>query len=504
MFVYIFAYFCIFLLIFATMKKFVEILSLVLALALFSGFFACSGPREESAFPPELPALLEQASADVGGQRFEPAMEKALRALELSRQAQSALGEVKALSCIVGIDIMSSRDDDAWDKALQAESLARERGFTEELAGILVSKAKLCSYAQISPETDRNDEGLQYAREALSLSKGHPELEAEACYVIGSLYINKNRWSDPIDQELYRTAGEFLDRGQAIADTYDIPRLRRNGILFRSRWFQQGDRNDEAIDWFEKVRGTLSETDHLTAASLDDRLVRLYTRVGQPEKALERHDDYVLQMQKYIRQKEDETLQEMETRFSVQEKERQIERNRYQIWVLVLALLLAVAVIAIVTIWLRKARRRSLELKRLSEAKQQIIDLLSRDLRNPVSSLSDAISGLSADAATLSPDTIREKCRELSDRAESINSDVADYVGDLLIERSRRIADIGLSQREIQIIRLSAEGLKATEIAERAHLSVHTVNTHRQRIYAKMEVKNVSEMLHKASELGLV
>lgn len=75
---------------------------------------------------------------------------------------------------------------------------------------------------------------------------------------------------------------------------------------------------------------------------------------------------------------------------------------------------------------------------------------------------------------------------------------------DILVERSRRIADIGLSQREIQIIRLSAEGLTAAQIAERTFLSVHTVNTHRQRIYAKMEVRNVSDMLRKAQELGLI
>ena len=59
-------------------------------------------------------------------------------------------------------------------------------------------------------------------------------------------------------------------------------------------------------------------------------------------------------------------------------------------------------------------------------------------------------------------------------------------------------------QREIQIIRLSAEGLSAAQIAERIFLSVHTVNTHRQRIYSKMGVKNVTEMLHKADEMGLL
>jgi len=93
---------------------------------------------------------------------------------------------------------------------------------------------------------------------------------------------------------------------------------------------------------------------------------------------------------------------------------------------------------------------------------------------------------------------------ELSQSTRTFNEEVASYVGDILIDRGRRIADIGLSQREIQIIRLSAEGLKASEIAERIFLSVHTVNTHRQRIYAKMGVKNVSELIRKATELGII
>ena len=93
---------------------------------------------------------------------------------------------------------------------------------------------------------------------------------------------------------------------------------------------------------------------------------------------------------------------------------------------------------------------------------------------------------------------------ELSQSTRTFNEEVASYVGDILIDRGRRIADIGLSQREIQIIRLSAEGLKASEIAERVFLSVHTVNTHRQRIYAKMGVKNVSELIRKATELGII
>ena len=460
---------------------------------------ACKASPSTSAGtgPSAVSELIAEADRLLASQDFDGAMERSLRALELS--AENPLLQVQSLLSIVGIDIMASRDADAWDKTVEAEAIARENGFDKELSSILIAKAKLCSYAEISPETGRNDEGLEYAREALTLAEkvDAAEQQCEACYVIGSLYINKNRWNDPIDPELYRTAGEWLDKGQALADTYDLPRLRRNGILFRSRWFQQGDRNEEAIRYFEQVLSTLKDSDHLTSSSLDDRLVRLYTRTGAYEKALDTHDDYVFHIQKYLQQKQDETLQEMETRFQVQEKEREIERSRFRTWLLVLALLLASAVILQGVGYIRKIRRRNAELKRVSDAKGQ-------DLRNPANALAEEIAALSASAATLSPEQIREKCGELTKGMESINTEVATYVEGLLVDRSRRIADIGLTPREIEIIRLSAEGLKAAEIAQRTYLSVHTVNTHRQHIYAKMGVKNVADMLRKAGELGIL
>ena len=450
--------------------------------------------------------LLQAVGQDLDNQRFEAAMEKALRALEFARSSGDRVGEVKALQALVGIDIMASRDEDAWEKALEAEAIAREKGFKQELSGILVSKAKLCSYAEISPETGRNDEGLAYAREALALAEeaGAVEQQCEACYVIGSLYINKNRWTDPIDEDLYRTAGEWLDQGQALADSCDLPRLRRNGILFRSRWFQQGGRNEEAIRYFEQVLSSLKESDHLTASALDDRLVRLYTRTEAYGKALDAHDDYVFHIQKYILQKQDETLQEMETRHEVQEKEREIERGRYRVWLLALALLLALAVIVQGVTHIRRVHRRNDELRRVNDAKEELIQFLAKDLKNPVGAIAREIADLSAAAPNLRPEEIRARCDELARNARSINADVASYVGDVLVRRSEKIADIGLTQREIEIIRLSAEGLTAAQIAERTFLSVHTVNTHRQHIYAKMEVRNVSDMLRKAQEIGII
>lgn len=479
---------------------------ILITVTLLAGLSACSrvGNSGVPKNGDKVTSLLEASSRDMDSQHFDAAMEKALQALELS--GDDALSKVQALTTLVGIDIMTSRDEDAWAKALEAEALARPHGFKKELSEILISKAKLCSYAEISPETGRNDEGLEYATEALSLAEAADAVEqqCEACYVIGSLYINKNRWSNPIDPDIYRTAGQWLDKGQALADTHDLPRLRRNGVLFRSRWFQQGDRNEEAIRYFEEVLSSLKDSDHLTASSLDDRLVRLYTRTGDYEKALDAHDNYVYHNQRYIQQKQDEILQEMETRFEVQEKERALERGRYQRGLLALALLLSVALIILGINHIQKVRRRNAELQRVNDAKEELITFLSKDLKNPVGAVTSEIAALSAEAATLPAEEIRAKCEQIAKNARSIDTNVASYVGDVLIKRSRKIADIGLSQREIQIIRLSSEGLTAAQIAERTFLSVHTVNTHRQHIYAKMGVRNVSEMLHMAGELGIL
>ena len=427
-----------------------RILTYILPLILGLGLLSCGNASEDGAggAAQAVSDLLGQASKDITDFHFEAATEKALEALKIAQEDGSPGLQVRAMHTLVGLDIMSTRDNAAWKKAVEAEELAREHGLKEELADILVDKAKLCSYAEISPETGRNDEGLGYAMEALSLAEdaGALEQQCEACYAIASLYINKNRWSDPIDQQLYNKAGEYLDRGQAIADTNRFARLQRNGLMFRSRWFQQGDRNEEAIRYFEQARSSLKGTDYLTLSSIDDRLVRLYTRVGKGNEALDAHDRYVHLTQLYMKQKADDTLQEMETRFEVQEKEHSIERKNSLIAIITLALLLAAAAILLAIKQIRIIRHRNRELERISAGKKQLLDE----------------------------------------------------------ERNKTIAELGLSKREYQIIQLSAEGLTAAEIADKLFLSVHTVNTHRQRIYAKMDVKNVADMLRQARSLGII
>jgi len=60
-----------------------------------------------------------------------------------------------------------------------------------------------------------------------------------------------------------------------------------------------------------------------------------------------------------------------------------------------------------------------------------------------------------------------------------------------------------LSPREVEILKMVSDGLPSKEIAEQLFISIHTVNTHRQRILEKLNVSNSLEAVKYASQLGL-
>jgi DNA-binding NarL/FixJ family response regulator len=61
-----------------------------------------------------------------------------------------------------------------------------------------------------------------------------------------------------------------------------------------------------------------------------------------------------------------------------------------------------------------------------------------------------------------------------------------------------------LSDREFEVLRLLVEGLGPTDIAERLHLSVKTVSTHKTRILEKLNLGSTAELVRYALENKLV
>jgi DNA-binding NarL/FixJ family response regulator len=59
-----------------------------------------------------------------------------------------------------------------------------------------------------------------------------------------------------------------------------------------------------------------------------------------------------------------------------------------------------------------------------------------------------------------------------------------------------------LSDREKEVIRLMCEGLSTREIAERVHLSVHTIESHRSNVFKKVGVTNVAGLVRWAVNNG--
>jgi len=60
-----------------------------------------------------------------------------------------------------------------------------------------------------------------------------------------------------------------------------------------------------------------------------------------------------------------------------------------------------------------------------------------------------------------------------------------------------------LTNREREVLQLIAEGMSTRQIAERIHLSVKTVETHRQQIMRKLNAKSVAELTKIALREGL-
>lgn len=64
--------------------------------------------------------------------------------------------------------------------------------------------------------------------------------------------------------------------------------------------------------------------------------------------------------------------------------------------------------------------------------------------------------------------------------------------------------DTGLSSREMDVLRLMAEGLSNQEIADRLFVSLNTVKTHSSRIFEKLDVKRRTQAIETARRLHLI
>ena len=71
-------------------------------------------------------------------------------------------------------------------------------------------------------------------------------------------------------------------------------------------------------------------------------------------------------------------------------------------------------------------------------------------------------------------------------------------LGQALSGKPDRHGVANLSDRELEIFRLIGLGKSTRSIAQQLHLSVHTIETHRENIRAKLDLRNAAELMQRA------
>jgi len=71
-------------------------------------------------------------------------------------------------------------------------------------------------------------------------------------------------------------------------------------------------------------------------------------------------------------------------------------------------------------------------------------------------------------------------------------------------ESSHGCDPINISERELEVLQLIAEGLTTKQIADKLHLSFHTVMTHRKNMMAKLGLNNTAGLIVYAVKENLI
>ena len=69
---------------------------------------------------------------------------------------------------------------------------------------------------------------------------------------------------------------------------------------------------------------------------------------------------------------------------------------------------------------------------------------------------------------------------------------------------TEKLKELGITQREHEVLGLMAQGLSNREIGEKVFVSENTVKTHSSRLFEKMNVNRRLQAVQKAKDLGLI
>ena len=82
--------------------------------------------------------------------------------------------------------------------------------------------------------------------------------------------------------------------------------------------------------------------------------------------------------------------------------------------------------------------------------------------------------------------------------------DIAVLIRDITDARLNKNNSLVLTKRELEIIKACCDGLQGKEVAERLHISLRAVNSHKTNIFNKLGISSSVEMVRFAIEHGII
>ena len=102
-------------------------------------------------------------------------------------------------------------------------------------------------------------------------------------------------------------------------------------------------------------------------------------------------------------------------------------------------------------------------------------------------------------------DELGEAIRSVMNGEEYFGSDIANIIyGVYVAKKKTNLITPEFTERERDILLLCRDGLLYKEIASRLGISIHTVNTHKKKIYQKLGINNTMEMVQYALKNGII
>jgi LuxR family maltose regulon positive regulatory protein len=119
------------------------------------------------------------------------------------------------------------------------------------------------------------------------------------------------------------------------------------------------------------------------------------------------------------------------------------------------------------------------------------------DLGAPITELLERLN--QSDPGHTYAQQVLEACR-----AETLANPPSGEDDKMRLPLSEQASGSMLTQREIEILPLLAEGLSNKEIADRLHIATETVKTHLKNIYQKLDAKGRIAALKAARAMGII